>query len=185
METRGSENPKLEIRNKLQHKEMFNSPATAKLLISAVLLALAVVFFVKFSPPHEAQDDQTYFYDLKEQKLFVAPRSSIPPIPGIKSGEPTGVRAVVISTKGNPKDKSSRQIAYLEKYAPELKRVLEAVQAGQRTDVPPREARQAWIYVRRLADSAWYPVNTPEGEKVMNEWNVPGPDGTLPVVCSP
>src|SRR6266853_2865656 len=124
---------------------------TGKLVIAIVLLALAVFFFVKFSPSHESQDDQAYFYDLKEQKLFVAPRSSIPPIPGIKTKDLIGVRAVVISTNGNPKDKTSRKIAYLERYAPELKRVLEAVQAGQRTDVPPREARQGWIYVRRLS----------------------------------
>jgi len=40
------------------------------------------------------------------------------------------VRAVVIS-RWNPEDKSSRTIAYLEKYAPELKMSIAEVRAGK------------------------------------------------------
>src|SRR6185369_6110613 len=137
------------------------------------------------SPAHESQDQNTFFYDLAEQKLFVAPRSAIPPIPGIKKTELTGVRAVVICTNGRPNDPASRKIAYLEKYSPELKQVMEAVQAGKDNPVPPRGTRQGLIYVKRLADTEWQPVSSPEGEKILSEWNVPGPDGKLPMVCSP
>jgi hypothetical protein len=166
-------------------KGRVNRSAVLKLVLVVVLLGLAPVLYWKLSPSGEARDDQAYFYDLKEQKLFVASRSLIPPAPGIKGSEPTGVRAVVISTNGNPKDAASRRIAYLEKYSPELKQVLEGVRAGKVTDVPSHEARQGQIYVKRLTDSQWYPINTPEGERVMSEWSVPGPGGVTPVVCSP
>jgi hypothetical protein len=162
-----------------------NRSVAFKLVLVVFLLGLAGVLFWKLSPAGDPRDDQTYFYDLKEQKLFVAKRSLIPPIPGVKGAEGAAVRAIVISTNGNPKDPAGRKIAYLEKYAPELKRVLEAVQAGKVTDVPPREARQAMIYVKRPVDAEWVAVNTPEGEKVMSEWSAPGPDGRLPMVCSP
>ncbi len=132
-------------------------------------------------------DGTVYFYDLSEQKLFAAPRSSVPPIRGINNDEPDGVRAVVISATGNPRDKKNRKIAYLEKYTPELKAQFEAVQReGAAAQVPlSREMVPANTLVRRLNENLWHPMNSPEGEKIVAEWNVPGPDGNYPVVCVP
>jgi hypothetical protein len=159
--------------------------AIGKLVLAIALFALAAFCFIKFSPAGESKDETAYFYDLEEKKLFVAARDAIPPIPGIKNKDQAGVKAVVISTNGKPRDKASRKIAYLEKYSPDLKQRLEAVQAGKSTQVPPRGTRQAQIYVKRLEDAQWYAVDTAEGEKILNEWNVPGPNGVMPVVCSP
>ncbi len=132
-------------------------------------------------------DGSVYFYDLSEQKLFVAPRSSVPPIRGINNAELDGVRAVVISTTGNPRDKKNRKIAYLEKYSPELKAQFEVVQReGAAAQVPlTRESVPANTFVRRLNESQWHTMNTPEGEKIVSEWNIPGPDGNYPVICVP
>src|SRR5260370_35864040 len=144
-----------------------NISSRSKLVIALVLLAAAACLFVKLYPTPENQDGKSYFYDLKEHKLFVAPRSSIPPIPGLQKGELSGVRAIVVSTNGNSADKTRRKIAYLEKYAFDLKEVLEAVQAGKGVEGPSRRGRQGLTLVKRLSDSQWYPVGLPAAGKMM------------------
>jgi hypothetical protein len=167
-----------------------NTSAAGKLVLAIVLLAAAVVCFLKLSPASESRVENAYFYDLAERKLFVAPRSSIPPIKGVKGAELTGVRAVVISTTGNPADKKHRRIAYLERYSTEIKQLFETVRQARaeghsaegridRSQIPPN------TLVRRLNDTDWHALNTPEGEQIVTEWNTPGPDGRLPVICSP
>ena len=94
------------------------------------------------------------------------------------------VRAVVIAPNGNPKDVAARRIAYLEKYAPEFKRQLEQVRHGQANPLP-RGARDAYRFVKRVDDTEWRGLNSPEGETIVTEWNVAGPDGKFPAVCTP
>jgi len=164
--------------------------AQVKVVSACVLLAAAVVCFIKLSPAGESRDENAYFYDLEEQKLFVAPRSSIPPIKGIKGRAMAGVRAIVISTTGDPADKKHRQIAYLEKYSPEIKRLFEEVQQARAAGLSAEgriDRRQvpANTWVRRLHDAEWHPLDSTEGENITSEWNAPGPDGRTPVVCSP
>jgi hypothetical protein len=163
---------------------MMNRSDIGKLGLALTLLAVAGVCFVKFRPAPE-QSEEGFFYDLAAQKLFVAPRSLIPPIAGINSKELTAVRAIIISTNGNPRDKASRRIAYLERYSPELKQALEAFRAGKTATAASHEERQTQILVKRLNETEWYAVKSPEGERILTEWNVPGPNGKLPVVCSP
>lgn len=159
--------------------------------LAVVLLAVAGVLLVRFwRGQSKDTDGVVYFYDLSEQRLFTAPRSAVPPIQGINDAEPDGVRAVVISATGNPREKKNIQIAYLEKYTPELKAQIEALRraeaAGQSTigmighGVVPKNT-----LVRRLTDPDWVAVTTPAGERIVSEWNVPGPDGRYPVVCAP
>lgn len=167
-----------------------NALTSIKLGGALALLAGSVVFFIKLSPAGESGDSRSYFYDLEEQKLFVAPSSSIPPINGIKGGAAAGVRAIVISPTGEPGDQKHRQIAYLEKYSPEIKQLFEEVRqaraAGRseegridRSQVPPN------TWVRRVHETEWHALSTAEGKKIASEWNVPGPDGRAPTVCSP
>lgn len=160
------------------------------LALAVVLLAGAAFRFSQFLGQRGHTDENAYFYDLSERKLFVASRTLVPPIRGINNDEPDGMRAIVISPSGNPKDKASQKIAYLEKYAPELKQQFEAMQSGQESGAPAgsrisRGAAQSFIFVRRLNEETWHPVNSPEAEKIMTEWQVPGPDGKTPVVCAP
>src|SRR5438046_10045240 len=70
---------------------------------------------------------QAYYYDLSKHALFTADANSIPPIKGIDNDEEDGVKAVVIADK--PNDRKSQRIAYLERYAPELKRDMEEARA--------------------------------------------------------
>ena len=140
--------------------------------------------FVRFLRQDSGVAEKTFFYDLSEKRLFAMSREALPPIRGIKSAEEVGVRAVVIATNGKPEDKAHRKIAYLEKYAPELKQHLEKVRDGKAEPLP-RGARDSYRFVKRLEDAEWHKVNTPEGEKILGEWNVPGPDGKFPIVCVP
>lgn len=158
---------------------------------NAFKLGLALVFLGGagyMAYRHFQQDDgigeNTFFYDLSEKKLFAAPREALPPIRGLNDAEEDAVRAVVISSTGNPKDKSDQKIAYLEKYAPELKQRIEQARSGT-AEPMPRDARNAYRFVKRVEDYEWHALNTPKGEKILTEWNVPGPDGKYPAVCVP
>lgn len=164
--------------------------STVQLISALVLLAVAAVCFIKLSPARERKDGAAYFYDLKEQKLFVAPRGSIPPINGVKGEAMAGVRAIVICTNGNPADKKHFEIAYLEKYSPEIKQLFEEVRAARMAGrseegLIDRKEVHANTWVRRLRDAEWHSLESVEGRVIANEWNVPGPDGKMPVVCSP
>jgi len=160
------------------------------LVFAAVLLTGAGFRFARFFREGGSSDGLAYFYDVSERKLFVASRTLVPPIRGINDDELDGLRAVVISASGKVKDKAGQKIAYLEKYSPELKQQLEAMQSGQEVATPPggrisRGAAQSFTFVRRLNEETWYPVNSTEAEKIMTEWQVPGPDGQMRLVCVP
>jgi len=54
-----------------------------------------------------------------------------------------------------------------------------------KAEPPPRGTRDSFRRVKRVEEGEWRAVNTPEGEKILGEWNVPGPDGKFPIVCVP
>src|SRR3989442_1578081 len=161
-----------------------NKSNAVRIVLAVVLLGGAAVMFARFLRRDDGVVEKTFFYDLSEKKLFAASRESLPPIRGLNGSEEDAVRAVVISTNGNSKGKAGRKIAYLEKYAPELKQHLEKVREGKAEPLP-RGARDSYRFVKRLEDAEWHKVNSPEGEKILAEWNVPGADGKFPVVCVP
>jgi hypothetical protein len=156
----------------------------AQLLLAVILLAGAGFGFYRFLRDDSGISEQTFFYDLSAKKLFAAPREALPPIRGIDNPEEDAVRAIVICVSGDPAKAANRSIAYLEKYTPELKQSLELVRAGKAEPLP-RGQRKGYVFVKRAADNDWVRSDTPEGEQIMNGWNVPGPDGKMPVVCVP
>ncbi len=155
-----------------------------KLVLAVALLGAAVFMVVRFLRKGDGISEQTFFYDLSEKKLFAAPRDALPPMRGINDAEEDAVRAVVVSMGDNSKNKTGQRIAYLEKYAPEFKLQIEKARVGQ-GDPLPRSARSNYRFVRRVDDVEWHVVSSPEGEKILTEWNVAGPDGKFPVVCVP
>src|SRR6266540_2589731 len=98
-----------------------NKKSAMMLGLAIVLLAGAAFRFRSFLSERAQSSEDAYFYDLSERKLFAAPRTRVPPIRGINNEELDGMRAIVVSASGDPKDKANLKIAYLEKYAPELK----------------------------------------------------------------
>jgi hypothetical protein len=161
---------------------------TVKVLTSCALLGMAAFFVYSHVQRENPSEPLAYFYDLSEGKLFVRPQSSIPPIEGLTKGQLDGVRAVVISTNGDCSDKKARGIAYLEKCSPQLKQQMEAVQkAGAAAGSLPLEIGRGeagdHIFVRRLGEDKWYTRASPEGQKIMIEWQVEGPK--MAAVCVP
>jgi hypothetical protein len=161
-----------------------NKANAFKLALALVLLGGAGLLALRFFRQDDGIAETTFFYDLSEKKLFAAPREALPPIRGLNDAEQDAVRAVVIAPNGNPKALDARKIAYLEKYAPEFKQQLEQVRSGQAQPLP-RGARNAYRFVKRVDDAEWRSLDSPEGEKILTEWNVAGPDGKFPTVCTP
>ena len=129
--------------------------------------------------------DLAFFYDLSQQKLFTASRTNIPPIKGLDDAKEDAVRAVVVSTNGNPQDKASWRIAYLETYSPELKGQMEMARA---TGKPPALSRGAASFhrlVKRPGDQDWTSLNSPEGNRIVTEWLSLGPSNSPAIVCTP
>lgn len=156
-----------------------------QIALIVVLLAAAAGFWIWLGDGDPGVVDQDFFYDLSEEKLFTAPRTSVPPIVGLNDATEDAVRAVVISVTGNPRDKKSHQIAYLEKYTPELKRQFEEAQRSGNPPTMGRGAAQHQRLVRRLHEPVWHSIASAEGEKIVTEWARPGPNGVMPVVCAP
>jgi len=155
-----------------------------QLLLAVILLAGAGFGFYRFLRNDSGISEQTFFYDLSAKKLFAAPREALPPIRGVDSPEADAVRAIVICISGNLAKEADRRIAYLEKYTPELKQSLELVRAGKAEPLP-RGQRKGYVFVKRAEDNDWFRSDSPEGEQIITGWNVPGPDGKMPVVCVP
>lgn len=173
--------PALTIPNAL----FVHRPTAIKLVLSLAMLGVAGFFFFRFWRDNDGISEKSFFYDISESKLFTASRTAVPPIKGLHGTELDAVRAVVISTTGNCDDKSSRKVAYLEMYSPELKSQMEAAQATGGSPQMGRSAGQAHRFVRRVDDKQWYPMNSTEGGQIVNEWATPGPNGITPVVCAP
>lgn len=156
-----------------------------KLLLAGLLLALAGVAWLRWGGSSSSGTDRAWFYDLSEGRLFTAPRTAIPPIRGLNDDREDAVRAVVISTNGNPRDRAARTIAYLETCSPELKRQMEAARAAGESPPMGRGLAQAHRFVRRLHDRQWYPLTSPEAERIVSEWLTVGPNGGPAVICPP
>jgi hypothetical protein len=156
-----------------------------KWAFTAVLVIGALVMVSRSFWTRERHGELAFFYDPSAERLFTAPSTSVPPIPGVDSDEEDAVRAVVISPTGETSDRSSWQISYLEKYSPELKRQMEAAQAGGGPPALGRGAAQAHRFVRRPGDTDWYPLSSPEAEAILSAWLTAGPDGQPATICTP
>jgi hypothetical protein len=156
--------------------------AKTQLAAALAMFGLAGAFFVMTWRASKV-GPQAFFYDLSKGQLFTADANLIPPIRGIDNAEEDGVKAVVIAP--SPNDKKNRKIAYLERFSPELKRDMEEARAKKTAPMISRAAAQSLRFVRRATDSNWYPMVSPEGQRIVNEWTTPGPDGLSPVVCTP
>src|SRR5262245_35618566 len=157
-----------------------NRATIAKLSLAVLLLGVAAFMVIAVLRRGDGVSEQTFFYDLSEKKLFAVSREALPPIRGLNDAEEDAVRAVVICADG----KKERRIAYLEKYALEYKQQIEQVRAGKAEPLS-RGSRDAYRLVKPVDGTNWFPLSSPEGKAILTNWNVPGPDGTFPVVCSP
>ena len=162
-----------------------NASNAIKLGLAVLSLAVAGFLAVRFVRQSGGASEKAFFYDLSEQKLFSAARGAVPPIRGLNDDKEDAVRAMVISTNGNPRDRKSWKISYLEMCSPELKREFEAAQASGSNPQISRGAAQNHRLVRRLTDTQWHALTSAEAERIVSEWLTAGPDGGPAVVCTP
>lgn len=157
------------------------------LAVAAVvgLLALAGVVVSRAWRGGGGTGELAWFYDVSKGRLFTAPRTAVPPIRGIDGPEEDAFKAVVVSVTGRPQDASSRRVAYLEKFSPELKARMEAAQTGGAPLEVSRAEMQRQRFVRRLSETNWFRLDSPEAERVMAEWGALGENGAAPVICVP
>ena len=159
-----------------------NRRSQIQLLIAIVMLLASGAFLYGYWRS-ENQGPQAYYYDLSKKTLFTADADRIPPIRGLDNDEEDGVRAVVIADK--PNDRKNQRIAYLERYAPELKRDMEEARAKSSAPLISRAAAQSMRFVQKPGDTQWHAMITPEGQRIVSDWTAPGPDGLSPIVCTP
>jgi hypothetical protein len=176
------------------------SPQARTLLkfATAVVLALVAVAFVSKQVGGYRKTGEegasTWFYDQSEKRLYEVPRDTVPPHKGIGDPSGDGVRVVVVAFRGEQSDPGKRRIAYLETYTPELKGLLDKVQAARASKqafkgrIPVRDSEyfQTNSLVKGPEESEWHASSSPEGRRVMAEWRSwRGPGGQPPVVCVP
>src|SRR5579871_3041837 len=119
-----------------------------------------------------------WFYDESEKKLYSMPDTTIPPDKGIGGPGGDGEKAVVVTFGKDWHDRSKWRIAYLQKYTPELKNILDRLivaRAAHRIfdgSVPARQSEyfQSNTLVKRVEDHDWYPANSDEGKRIVAEW---------------
>ena len=155
----------------------------AVMLVVVVGGWFATRHFLKSLP----NDEKAFFYDVSARRIFLGSRTALPPIRGVDGPEEDAFRALVISTNGRPGDRRSWQVAYLEKFTPELKEKMAAAQNSGEALAMGRLEAQRHRLLRRPSDpaNAWHPMDSPEGEAILNGWARPGPDGITPIVCTP
>jgi hypothetical protein len=158
-----------------------------------VLIALAVIFAVAkvrhFRGDGEA-GARVWFYDQSANRLYPAPRDLIPP----DGDNDARVRAMVIGFQGLGNNVSQLKIAYLEKYSPEFKALLERAQAAHAAKLPFREnvpsQNSAYFQdntlVKRPGEASWHTAGTGEARQIMLEWREwRGPAGQPPIISVP
>ena len=168
-----------------------------RVAVAAALTIVAVAFVSKRVGGLRKTGEEgatARFYDQSEKRLYEVSRNTIPPHKGIGGPSGGGVRAVVVAFRAEQSDPRKRRIAYLESCTPELKDLLEKVQAARASGqafkgrIPARDSDyfQTNSLVKGPAESVWHASNSPEGRRVMTEWRSwRGPDGQPPVVCVP
>ena len=178
---------------------LVNSQLKALLQVVALVLVAIGALVLAISRagalwPTGEQRAGVWFYDLSEKQLYPAPINTIPPHQGIGGKRGDGVRAMVVAFGAGAKKSGERRIAYLETFRPELKDLLDRMQAARAAAKPfagTPPARDSDLYqtntlVRRLDDADWHPLDSPEAAKITAEWRAwRGAGGEKPVICVP
>jgi hypothetical protein len=159
----------------------------------AALAALAVILAVSKASHFRGGGEagaKVWFYDQSAQRLYPAPRDLIPP----DGADDTRVRAMVIGFEGMGNNVSQLKIAYLEKYSPEFKALLERAQAARAAKqpfgekLPSRDSDyfQNNMMVKRPGEASWHTADTGEARQILAEWREwRGPAGQPPIISVP
>lgn len=159
-------------------------PDSLRLALAGATAATAVLLLVR-SLSGGSSRTGSFFYDVSARRLFTAPEGSVPPIRGVDGPEEDAFRAIVVSVTGNPSDRSSWRIAYLERYSPELKKQIDEALAGGPPPALGRGSASTHRWVRRTNETEWVNLGSEAGERIVSEWMSSGTAGATPVLCTP
>lgn len=135
-----------------------NSAAATIGAVVILLISLVVMLWSNGVVGGNNRNPDSYYYDVKTHKLFVAKAGQIPPIDA-PSGKNNGVAAHVFSYT-DCSDKSSRFIGWLERYTNRAKRMLQ--NANQYPDIGPEDD-----LIRLPNSSRWFSAMSPQGNMIM------------------
>jgi hypothetical protein len=113
-----------------------------------------------------SKNAKVWFYDERANRLFAASAHLIPP----DGSDGWRVRATVIRFVGMPNDKDHVRVAYLEKYTPELKALLERAEAAHAfrrpftENIPPPSSPyfRDHTLLKRPVEASWHALSTEE-----------------------
>jgi hypothetical protein len=163
-----------------------------KTVLTFGILAALVIFAIgrlKHSRGGEA-GARVWFYDQQAKRLYPAPRDLISP----DGDADTRVRAIVIGFQGLENDVSQLKIAYLEKYSPDYKALLQRAAAAHAAKRPFDEKIPAQggayyganTFVKLPEETSWHNISDPEARQIMAEWHqFRGPTGQSPIISVP
>lgn len=158
-------------------------------VLAAAAIAFLIVRVMDYRGGPEARE-KVWFYDQNTGHLYAAPRTLIPP----DGDNESRVRAMVIGFQGLGNSIGKIKIAYLEKYSPEFKALLQRAALAHAAKLPfwekiPAESSayyQTNAFVKRLDETSWHAAGTPEARQIVSEWHsLRGPHGEMPIISVP
>jgi len=147
--------------------------------VVALLTALAAGSVYFFRGAGHGQPGK-YFYDLSEQRLYVAGPEVLPPDVGIGGAPDDGVEALVVRC---PKcGRSKNRIVYLTRLTPELRQRILADRGSESGGAAYSRAEVFQnTLVCRFGEDVWYPLSTDEGKAIRDSWATTCPEHGEPV----
>jgi hypothetical protein len=182
-----------------------NSALTTILAIVFLAGAMIAIVYQLLPKTYPPMNIDGYYYDLENDKLFVARVGDLPPIavPGSPAGaKPMGARAMVFACH-DCKDEKDRYIGYIEIYTPEAKEALAAASRapapGTDTSAPPGPAagmmsmqmmEQGHMIAKpSTEDKEWknkfFEFMSPDGSKILQESQMKCGEGLIAKNCMP
>lgn len=164
--------------------------AGGSLVVLTALAIIAGISGVKQLRSNGEAKVMVWFYDQGARRLYAAPQDRISP----DGNDDVRVRAMVIGFQGMANRVGQLRIAYLEKYSPEFKSLLERADAAHAAQLPfsekvPSQNSDYYrnnTFVKRVGDDSWYAFGTDDARQLMAEWrDWRGPAGQMPIISAP
>ena len=157
-------------------RQRLNESSTVMTLLAGLLLLGSVSFIIWYVQPRRQAAAYAYWYDLNEEKLFVARGDQVPPIPapsgdriGAPAGTPAGVRAFVFA-HGDGSDPNDRFIGWLKTFTPATQSwMIGYFGYDQPTDHEPIDEPDGKL-LRSPDGGPWVPTNSEQGRAILKQF---------------
>ena len=162
------------IRQKLNNA----SKGVVALVIIFVLGVYGVVAWEIRRPAAGGHANVRSYYTLDEGKTYFADDGALFPPFDYEGGQ--AVRCYVFTSPS-----SGEFVAYLEKFSPEMKELLEKPSDPTHPGAAPPINYAAGVLVKRLGDKTWVPEASPKGEAIVHDVKCPNGSNEKPAAVTP